>query len=104
MRRVLVLLLSTGMLGAGVAAADAKPASKAPRLHAFRSCTNLLGYAQRNALRVIRESAVRFPPTPVPTPIQDGAGLSVGVHVLSSDASDGSYAISKLRDKKNQDH
>ena len=47
MRRVLVLLLTTGMLGAGVAAADAKPSSKAPRLHAFRSCTNLLGYAQR---------------------------------------------------------
>ena len=77
MRRVLVLLLSTGMLGAGVAAADAKPASK-PRLHAFRSCTNLLGYAQRNALRVIRESAVRFPVAPMPTPIQEGAGSDGG--------------------------
>src|SRR6188472_1566932 len=81
MRRILVLLLTTGMLGAGVAAAaDAKPAAKAPRLHAFRSCTNLLGYAQRNALRVIRESAVRFPvaPVPVPTPVQDGAGADGG--------------------------
>src|SRR6185436_4471324 len=78
MRRVLVLLLSTGMLGAGVAAADAKPASKAARLHAFRSCTNLLGYAQRNALRVIRESAVRFPVAPMPTPIQEGAGSDGG--------------------------
>ncbi len=36
--------------------------------------------------------------------IQDGAGLSVGVHVLSSDAGDGSCAVSKLRDKNNQDH
>ncbi|HEX6458792.1 MAG TPA: hypothetical protein VF032_07735, partial [Thermoleophilaceae bacterium] len=78
MRRLLVLLLSTGMFGAGAAAADARPAAKAPRLHAFPSCANLLGYAQRNALRVIRESAVRFPVAPMPTPIQDGAGADGG--------------------------
>ena len=74
MRRLLVLLLSAGMLGAGVAAADAKPAAKAPRLHAFRSCTNLLGYAQRNgAARDPRERRCCFPVAPMP--IEDGARL-----------------------------
>src|SRR5918995_2384905 len=74
MRRVLVLLLAFGMLAAGAAAVDAKPRKKSPRLHAFRSCTNLLGYAQRNGLRVIRDTPVARP-VPLPpnaAPIGDG--------------------------------
>src|ERR671910_2375418 len=70
MRRVLVLLLAFGMLAAGAAAVDAKPRKKSPRLHAFRSCTNLLGYAQRNGLRVIRATPVRT----VPLPPDSGGG------------------------------
>src|SRR5918995_2801035 len=72
MRRVLVLLLAFGMLAAGAAAVDAKPRKKSPRLHAFRSCTNLLGYAQRNGLRVIRATPVRT--VPVPPDSGGGAG------------------------------
>jgi hypothetical protein len=64
MRRLLVLLLAVGLLGAGATAVDAKPRKKSPRLHAFRSCTNLLGYAQRNGLRVIRATPVRVAPVP----------------------------------------
>ena len=67
--------LATGLLGAGASAVDAKPGSKSPRLHAFASCTNLLGYAQRNGLRVIRDS-----PTGgiVPPPAPDSGGMGGG--------------------------
>ncbi len=76
MRHLLVLLLATGLLGAGASAVDAKPGSKSPRLHAFASCTNLLGYAQRNGLRVIRDTPTGIvPPTgPVPQPTPDSGG------------------------------
>jgi hypothetical protein len=70
MRRAIVLLLTLAMLAAGAAAVDAKPRKRSPRLHAFRSCTNLLGYAQRNGLRVIRSTPVRLPVAPP----QSGAG------------------------------
>ncbi len=74
MRRLLVLLLTAAMLASGAAAVDAKPGRKSPRLHAFRSCTNLLGYAQRNGLRVIRQTPLlRPPPAPMPIP-QTGGG------------------------------
>jgi hypothetical protein len=74
MRRAIVFLLTLAMLAAGAAAVDAKPRKKSPRLHAFRSCTNLLGYAQRNGLRVVRESPVLRPAPPVP----DGGGTDEG--------------------------
>src|SRR5688572_2758550 len=74
MRRLLVFLLTAGMLASGAAAVEAKPGRKSPRLHAFRSCTNLLGYAQRNGLRVIRQKPLlRPPPAPMPLP-QTGGG------------------------------
>src|SRR5215218_2644005 len=67
MRRLLVLVLAAGLLGAGAAAVEAKPGQKSSRLHAFRSCTNLLGYAQRNGVRVVRDSTrARFIPPPAP--------------------------------------
>src|SRR5918994_4005359 len=72
MRRATVILLTLAMLAAGAAAVDAKPRKKSPRLHAFRSCTNLLGYAQRNGLRVIRATPVRT--VPVPPDSGGGAG------------------------------
>ena len=71
MRRAIVFLLTLAMLGAGATAVDAKPRRKSPRLHSFRSCTNLLGYAQRNGLRVIRTSPVALPVAPMP---ETGAG------------------------------
>ena len=73
MRRALVLILAAGLLGTGATAVDAKPHKKSPRLHAFRSCTNLLGYAQRNGLRVIRATPVRIGPVaPPPAPLEGG--------------------------------
>src|SRR5687768_14343572 len=79
MRRLLVLLLTAGMLASGAAAVEAKPGRKSPRLHAFRSCTNLLGYAQRNGLRVIRQTPLlRPPPAPMPAPPTGGDGGSGG--------------------------
>ena len=75
MRHLLVLLLATGLLGAGASAVDAKPGSKSPRLHAFASCTNLLGYAQRNGLRVIRDSPAGGI---VPPPAPDSGGMGGG--------------------------
>ena len=59
MRRATAFLLTIAMLAVGAAAVDAKPRRKSPRLHAFRSCTNLLGYAQRNGLRVTAPGEVR---------------------------------------------
>jgi len=75
MRRAIVFLLTLAMLAAGAAAVDAKPRKKSPRLHSFRSCANLLVYAQRNGLRVVRNSTVgpRLPP-PAPAPVRDGDG------------------------------
>src|SRR5918995_4863976 len=79
MRRLLVLLVTATMLASGAAAVDAKPGRKSPRLHAFRSCTNLLGYAQRNGLRVIRQTPLlRPPPAPMPAPQTGGDGGSGG--------------------------
>ena len=74
MRRLLTLLLAGAVLTSAAAAVEAAPRKKSPRLHAFRSCTNLLGYAQRNGLRVIREIPVaRGMPLPPPS-----AGGGVG--------------------------
>src|SRR5688500_11807931 len=73
MRRFLVLLLAAGLLGAGATTVDAKPRKKSPRLHAFASCSNLLGYAQRNGLRVIRNSGIA-----VAQPISGGGGGTGG--------------------------
>ncbi len=70
MRRLLVLLLAAGLLAAGATATEAKPRTKSPRLHAFASCSNLLSYAQRNGLRVIRAT----PPMPAPPPSAGGDG------------------------------
>jgi Beta propeller domain len=83
MRRAVVFLLTLAMLAAGAAAVDAKPRKKSPRLHAFRSCANLLGYAQRNGLRVVRESPVRLLPPPQPVAggdegVADGGGGTGG--------------------------
>src|SRR5215208_4361690 len=64
MPRLLVLVLAVGLLGAGAAAVEAKPGQKSPRLHEFRSCTNLLGYAQRNGLRLVRDATVARPAPP----------------------------------------
>ena len=75
MRRLLVLLLATGLMGTGATGVDAKPRKKSPRLHAFASCTNLLGYAQRNGLRVIRDTPVVLGPPPVP---ESGGGMGGG--------------------------
>jgi hypothetical protein len=69
MRRAIAFLLTVAMLAAGAGAVDAKPRKKSPRLHSFRSCTNLLGYAQRNGLRVVRNSSVG---RPLPPPSADG--------------------------------
>src|SRR5829696_5854036 len=77
MRRLLVFALTAGLLGAGAAAVEAKPGHKSPRLHAFRSCTNLLGYAQRNGLRVIRDTSLARPlppPAPVAAPAPAAGG------------------------------
>jgi hypothetical protein len=78
MRRTLAFLLTLAMLAAGAAAVDAKPRKKSPRLHAFRSCTNLLGYAQRNGLRVIRATPVRLPVAPMPDQGVSGGGEGGG--------------------------
>src|SRR4051812_106534 len=75
MRRLLVLVLTAGLLVAGATAVDAKPRRKSPRLHAFASCTNLLGYAQRNGLRVIRATPTALAPPPVP---ESGGGAGGG--------------------------
>jgi hypothetical protein len=76
----------TTVLAAAVAAPLAAPATEAgaakPRLKAFESCTGLVGYARRNALRNARDLvAPRLPPgtggpEPVaaPVPQQEAAG------------------------------
>src|SRR5829696_3502368 len=83
MRRLLVLLLTAALLGAGAAAVEARPGEKSPRLHAFHSCTTLLGYAQRNGVRVIRDRTRERPipppaPGPMVGPIVEGMGGAGG--------------------------
>jgi hypothetical protein len=78
MRRATVFLLTFAMLAAGAAAVDAKPRKKSPRLHSFRSCTNLLGYAQRNGLRVVRNSSVGRPLPPPSAGGGEGGGSDGG--------------------------
>ena len=69
MRGVLAVLTVAFVLsGTADAAASA-------RLHAFRSCSNLLGYAKHNGLRVIRDT--RFV-GPVPPPVSEGGGGGAG--------------------------
>jgi hypothetical protein len=65
MRAAVAFLACAALLGAG---ADGAAASA--RLHAFRSCSNLLGYARHNGLRVIRDA--RFVSAPVP--VSEGGG------------------------------
>ncbi len=78
LRRSLALLVAAILLAVGSAsvAEGAKRRAENPRLHAFRSCTNLLTYAQRNGTRIIRDTPLApvslRPPTPVP--IQEDAG------------------------------
>ena len=61
MRRLLVLLLTRRRCSPPAPPrSTAKPGRKSPRLHAFRSCTNLLGYAQRNGAARDPPDAVRF--------------------------------------------
>src|ERR1700750_2905476 len=50
---------------------SAADAAASARLHAFRSCTSLLGYAKHNGLRVIRDT--RFV-GPLPPPVSEGGG------------------------------
>jgi len=54
LRRCLVLML----VAATALPAAAEGRKRSPRLHAFRSCSNLLDYAQRNGVRVIGDSPV----------------------------------------------
>src|SRR4051812_25012588 len=67
MRRLLVLLLTVCLVGAGAVAVEARPGEKSPRLHAFRSCTTLVDYAKRNGVRVVRDST-RARPIPPSAP------------------------------------
>src|SRR5215210_8250429 len=67
MHRLLALLLAAVLLGAGAVAAEARPGEKSPRLHAFHSCTTLLGYARHNGVRVVRD-ATRTRPLPPSAP------------------------------------
>jgi hypothetical protein len=69
-------VLAAGLLATAAEGAQQGKRKKSPRLHAFRSCSNLVGYAQRNGVRVIRDS---FVPTgrgvpPVAPPSEGGAG------------------------------
>ena len=54
LRRCLVLVL----VAATAIPAVAEGRKRSPRLHAFRSCSNLLDYAQRHGVRVIGDSPV----------------------------------------------
>jgi hypothetical protein len=78
LRRWIGVLVVLGILTAGVtAAAEAKPRKQNPRLHSFRSCTNLLTYARSNGVRVVRDSlggASGRLPLPPPSPVSDGGG------------------------------
>ncbi len=79
LRRCLALLLAAVLVAAGSAsvAEGAKRKAENPRLHAFRSCSNLLTYAQRNGARVIRDTPLGPtvpPPRSAPGPGQDDSG------------------------------
>ena len=82
-RRLLVavlLLLVPGAFAFGAHGVAAKPGKKSPRLHAFRSCSNLRDYAQRHGVRVIRDSFVfQRGGAPPPAALRDGgAGGGAG--------------------------
>jgi hypothetical protein len=62
----LALMVVLVLCGADGAAASA-------RLHAFSSCSSLLGYAQRNGVRVIRDAAT-VRPAPPPESVSGGGG------------------------------
>src|SRR3954447_15486061 len=62
----LVVVAVFVLCGADGAAASA-------RLHAFSSCSSLLGYAQHNGLRVIRDAAT-VRPAPPPESVVGGGG------------------------------
>src|SRR3954452_7840986 len=62
----LALMVALVLCGADAAAASA-------RLHAFSSCSSLLGYAQRNGVRVIRDAAT-VRPAPPPESVSGGGG------------------------------
>jgi uncharacterized secreted protein with C-terminal beta-propeller domain len=78
LRRCLVLALTATVLATSLAsvAQGAKRRQENPRLHAFRSCTNLLTYAKRNGTRLIREAPLSpaGAPPQAPTDQQLGSG------------------------------
>jgi hypothetical protein len=56
-------------------AVGAKPRiKKTTRLHAFGSCTSLLGYARRHAIRVVNDTTVVARPIPVGAPVPGAGG------------------------------
>src|SRR5829696_6634688 len=70
-----IALLLPGAPAFGAQAVAAEPGTKSPRLHAFRSCSNLLGYAQRHGVRVIRDSFVfQRGGAPPPAALEGGGG------------------------------
>jgi hypothetical protein len=82
LRRWIGVLVAVAILTAGLAvAAEAKPRKPNPRLHAFRSCSNLLTYARSNGVRVVRDSlhgASGRLPIPPPAPPSTGGGMEEG--------------------------
>ena len=81
LRRCLALLVAATLLAVGSAsvAEGAKRRAENPRLHAFRSCTNLLTYAQRNGTRIIRDTPLSpVSPPPRPLPVEDNSGAGEG--------------------------
>ena len=82
MRRALLLLtaaLAAALLAGSAGAAEAR--KKSPRLHAFRSCENLVGYAQRNGIRLIRDT----PLAPLPPPVGGGGPIREGGGAVGGD-------------------
>ncbi len=78
------VVLVPGAFAFGAQSVAAKPGKKSPRLHAFRSCSNLLGYAQRHGVRVIRDSFV-FQRGAVPPPAALEGGGAGGLRRLESE-------------------
>jgi hypothetical protein len=76
-----VLVTAVLISGALAVAAEGKPRKKTPRLHAFRSCTNLVTYARSNGVRVVRDAlpgSGRIPIPPTAPPTNDRAGEGGG--------------------------